>query len=431
LNPREAKRWLDGHLDLEAGASVTAGVVDDLSLDRMRSLVGVLGDPQQAYPVIHLTGTNGKGSTARMLDAILRGHGLSVGLYTSPHLERINERLVWDGRPIEDEELASVLSEVAALEDLVDGDPTWFELVTAAAFAWFAEQAVDVAVVEVGLLGRFDATNVADGLVAVVTNVGKDHTDGGEGWRESIAGEKAGIIKPGSTLVLGETDEGLRKIFEAEDHERTWRRDRDVAADRNRVAVGGRVVDVRTPSGTLEDVFLPVHGAHQGDNLALAVGAAEAFFDRALDRDLVIESLADLKLPGRFEILGHEPLLILDGAHNVDGVRALETTLHDDFAPVPVTIVVLGMLSGRDPAEMVEALELTPYDVVICTMPPSPRALPAAEVAAVVQEAGLEVEIVSDAADAVDRARSLAGPEDRILVTGSLYVVGAARSALV
>jgi dihydrofolate synthase / folylpolyglutamate synthase len=430
VNLREAQRWLDGHLNLEAGPSVTAGVVDGLSLDRMRTLVGALGDPQQAYPVIHLTGTNGKGSTARMLDAVLRGHGLSVGLYTSPHLERLNERLVWDGRPIDDEELASVLSEVAAVESLVEGDLSWFELVTAAAFAWFAEQAVDVAVVEVGLLGRYDATNVADGLVAVVTNVGKDHTDGGEGWREAIAREKAGIIKPGSTLVLGETDEGLRRIFESEGAERVWRRDRDVAAERNRVAVGGRVVDVRTPFGVLEDVFLPAHGAHQGENLALAVGAGEAFFDRALDRDLVVSALAEVSIPGRFEIMGREPLLVLDGAHNVDGVRALETTLADDFTPVPVTVVVLGMLSGRDPQEMVEALELTPYDVVICTTPPSPRALPAAEVAAAVQESGLEVEVVPDVVEAVGRARALAGPEDRIIVTGSLYVVGAARAVL-
>ena len=190
------------------------------------------------------------------------------------------------------------------------------------------------------------------------------------------------------------------------------------------------MVDVRTPSGVLEDVFLPVHGAHQGDNLAVAVAAVEAFFARTLDRDLVVEAFAELQLPGRFEIVGREPLLILDGAHNVDGVRALATTLADDFTPTPVSVVVLGMLGGRDPAEMIEALELTPYDIVICTTAPSPRALPAEQVAAVAQEVGLEAEVVPDVADAVERARSLAGPEDRILVTGSLYVVGAARAAL-
>jgi dihydrofolate synthase/folylpolyglutamate synthase len=351
-----------------------------------------------------------------------------VGLYTSPHLEVLNERLVWDGRPITDEELAAVLSELASFESLVDGDLSWFELVTAAAFAWFASQAVDVAVVEVGLLGRYDATNVADGLVAVVTNVGKDHTDGVGDWRRAVAEEKAGIIKPGSTLVLGETSEELRPIFEGAGAERVWRRDRDFAADRNRFGVGGRVVDVRTPGGFLEDVFLPVHGAHQGDNLALAVAAAEAFFDRPLDPDVVSAALAELRLPGRFEIVGREPLIVLDGAHNVDGVRALTTTLHDDFAPVPVNVVVLGMLEGRDPDEMVEALELTPYDVVIACTPPSPRAMPAAEVAVAVERAGAEVEVVADVAEAVSRAHALAGSEDRIVVTGSLYVVGAARA---
>ena len=429
MDPADARRWLDSHLDLEAGP-VTAGVVDHLSLDRMRSLVEVLGDPQAAYPVIHLTGTNGKGSTARMLEAILRGHGLSVGLYTSPHLETLNERLVWDGRPIPDEDLADVLAGIAAIEPLVDGEPTWFELVTAAAFTWFAQQAVDVAVVEVGLLGRYDATNVADGLVAVVTNVGQDHTDGGPGWREAVAREKAGIIKPGSTLVLGETDPELRPLFEAEGPERTWRRDRDLAAENGRVAVGGRVLDVRTPGGRLDEVFLPVHGAHQGENLALAVAAAEAFFDRPLDGEVVGAALAELIIPGRFEIMGREPLLVLDGAHNREGVAALTTTLHDDFAAVPSTVVVLGMLAGRDPDAMVEALELTAHDVVLATTPPSPRALPAAEVAEVVARAGLEVEVVPDVVEALGRARAIATSEDRIVVTGSLYVVGAARAAL-
>ena len=282
----------------------------------------MLGDPQTAYPVIHLTGTNGKGSTARMLEALLRGHGLSVGLYTSPHLESLNERLVWDGRPIEDDELAEVLSELASLESLFEGEPTWFELVTAAAFAWFAQQAVDVAVVEVGLLGRYDATNVADGLVAVVTNVGRDHTDGGGGWREAIAGEKAGIIKPGSTLVLGETDAGA-----------ACRSSRPRSTSGPGVGTGtsppsatgspsaaGCSTSAR-PAGRLEDVYLPVHGAHQGENLALAVAAAEAFFDRPLDPEVVGESLADLKIPGRFEILGREPLVVLDGAHNPTASR--------------------------------------------------------------------------------------------------------------
>jgi dihydrofolate synthase / folylpolyglutamate synthase len=420
------RAWLDGHVNLEA----TAGKVEALSLDRMRSLVSVLGDPQAAYPVIHLTGTNGKGSTARMVEAVLRAHGLSVGLYTSPDLEGVEERLVWDGRPIEPDDLDTLLRDLAAVEDLVDGTPSRFELLTAGAFRWFADLAVDVAVVEVGLLGRYDATNVADGTVAVVTNVGHDHTDGGPGWRRQVAGEKAGILKPGATLVLGETDPDLYPVFEEEGAERIWRRGRDFDAERNRAAVGGRLVDVRTPLSALEDLYLPVHGAHQGENLAVALTAAEAFFDRALDEDVVGEALGGLALPGRFEIVSREPLLVLDGAHNVDGVAALAATLRDDFPPVPTTVVVLGMLGGRDPAEMVAALDLGAHDVVLCTTAPSPRALPAAEVAAVVEAAGLEVEVEPAVVEALGRARALATPEDRIVVTGSLYVVGAARAAL-
>jgi dihydrofolate synthase / folylpolyglutamate synthase len=420
------RAWLDGHVNLEA----TAGKVEALSLDRMRSLVSVLGDPQTAYPVLHLTGTNGKGSTARMVEAVLRAYGLSVGLYTSPDLEGVEERLVWDGRPIEPDDLDALLGDLAAVEDLVDGSPSRFELLTAGAFRWFADLAVDVAVVEVGLLGRYDATNVADGTVAVVTNVGHDHTDGGPGWRRQVAEEKAGIIKPGATLVLGETDPDLYPVFEQEGAERIWRRGRDFDAERNRVAVGGRLVDVRSRLNALEDLYLPVHGAHQGENLAVALTAAEAFFDRALDEDVVGEALGGLALPGRFEIVGREPLLVLDGAHNVDGVAALAATLRDDFPPVPTTVVVLGMLGGRDPAEMVAALDLGAHDVVLCTTPPSPRALPAAEVAAVVEAAGLEVEVEPDVVEALGRARALATPEDRIVVTGSLYVVGTARAAL-
>lgn len=424
------RAWLDRHHSLEAGDPV-AGAVDGLSLDRMRSLAAVLGDPQTAYPVIHLTGTNGKGSTARMVEALLRAHGLSVGLYTSPHLERVNERLVWDGRPIPDDELDDVLADLAAVEGLVDGEPSWFELVTAAAFRWFADSAVDVAVVEVGLLGRYDATNVADGTVAVVTNIGRDHTDGAPGWERRIAEEKAGIVKPGSTLVLGETDPALQAVIEAEGPERTWRRPRDLDVVRNQVAVGGRLVDVRTPSGVLDGLYLPQHGAHQGDNLALAVAATEAFFDRPLDGHLVGAALAELTLPGRFEVVGREPTVVLDGAHNPDGMATLATTLHDDLGPVPVTVVVLGLLRGRDPAAMVAALELGTHDVVIVTAPPSPWALPVAEVAAAVAAADLEVEVVADVGQAVERALGIATDEDRVVVTGSLYVVGAARAGLV
>ncbi|OWY63362.1 hypothetical protein B7486_53530, partial [cyanobacterium TDX16] len=281
----------------------------------MAALVDVLGEPQRDYPVVHLTGTNGKGSVARMVTALLQGHGLTVGTYTSPHLQQVNERIARDGEPIDDESFAQVVEVLRGVEPLVQervGRPaSWFELLTAAAYLWFSDVAVDVAVVEVGLLGRFDATNVADGTVAVLTNVAGDHTDFRPGWRRAVAEEKAGIVKPGATLVLGEGDPTLRSVFEETPAQRTWVVDEDFGKVDDRMGVGGRVVTVRTPNGVLDDLLLPVWGAHQGDNLAVAVAATEAFFDRALDRVVTMEALAQLTLPGRCEVVAHHPLVVL------------------------------------------------------------------------------------------------------------------------
>ena len=397
----------------------------------MRRLVDVLGDPQTAYPVIHLTGTNGKGSTARMITALLQAQGLSVGTYTSPHLERINERLMWDGRPIDDEALAEQITAVAAVEPLLDDvTPSYFEILTAAAFRWFADLAVDVAVVEVGLLGRWDATNVAHAAVAVVTNVGHDHTDGGPGWRRKVAEEKAGIIESDGILVLGETDPQLAPIFAAESPSITWRRDEDFGCVTNRLALDGRLLDLQTPGARYDEVFLPAHGAHQGDNAAVALAAAEAFFGRPLDPGVVEEALATVTLPGRFEVLGRSPLVILDGAHNPEGARALAATLAESFAPPGRTVFVVGMLRPRDVDEMLAALEVEAPALLIACTPSSPRAVPADEVAAAARSRGVDVEIVADVGDAVQRARRVAEEGDAIVITGSLYVVGSARAVL-
>src|SRR5690606_10578140 len=251
-----ALAYLEDHINLERMTAL-AGRVEGLSLERMRKVVEVLGDPQGAYPVIHLTGTNGKGSTARMITALLAAHGLSAGMFTSPHLEHVTERISRNLHPIPTDDFADVISELASLEPLMGVRPSYFELLTAAAFTWFANEAVDVAVVEVGLLGRFDATNVADARVAVVTNVGKDHTDGVGDWRRRVAEEKAGIIGPGSHLILGETDPGLAAIFTNEQPQAVWRREADFGCVTDRLAVGGHVVDLRTPNGLIEEIFLP------------------------------------------------------------------------------------------------------------------------------------------------------------------------------
>ncbi|HET6948929.1 MAG TPA: cyanophycin synthetase [Acidimicrobiales bacterium] len=434
LNFAAAEAYLDAHIDREKTAAISAGHLAGLSLDRIRSLVDVLGEPQRDYPVIHVTGTNGKGSTVRMAAALLGAHQLSVGTYTSPHLEHVTERIARNLEPIGPGELADVLGELASLEDqrFFSGTPSYFELLTAAAFAWFSEVAVDVAVVEVGLLGRYDATNVADGQVAVVTNVGKDHTDGVGDWRLRVATEKAGIVKPGSHLVLGETSPELRSAFTGEDPAALWLRDDDFGVVTDRLALGGHVVDLRTPFGVQEDVFLPVHGAHQADNAAVALAAVEAFFGRALAPEVVAEAFAGLRLPGRFEVLHRAPLLVLDGAHNPDGARAVARTVADEFDVPGTRRWVLGPLAGRDVDEMLDAFGVRPGDHVVATTAPSPRGVPASDIAAAAEARGVAAEAVPDVEKAVAvawRDAEAAGEGDMVLVTGSLNMVGAARTA--
>jgi dihydrofolate synthase / folylpolyglutamate synthase len=413
--------------------AVSAGHAEGVSLDGMRAIVDVLGHPQRDYPVVHVTGTNGKGSTVRMVAALLAAHQLSVGTYTSPHLEHITERITRNLEPIDPEEFAAIIGELAALEEQRFFErPHHFDLLTAAAFSWFSQVAVDVAVVEVGLLGRWDATNVADGRVAVVTNVGKDHTDGTGDWRRRVAAEKAGIIKPGSHLVLGETAPELRPMFAAEGAAATWVRDEDFGVVADRQALGGHVVDLRTPHGLLEEVFLPVHGAHQAQNLAVAVAAVEAFFGRPLDPEVVAEALGGLRLPGRFEVLHRAPLVVLDGAHNPDGARAAGATLADEFEVAGTRHFVLGMLVGRDLGEMLDGLGVRAGDRVIATAPATPRAAPPADLAKLAGDRGAAVEVIPDVGEAVGRAwraAGAAGEGDMVMVSGSLYTVGDARSA--
>ncbi|MEA2703187.1 MAG: dihydrofolate synthase / folylpolyglutamate synthase, partial [Actinomycetota bacterium] len=261
MDLRGARDYIDSHVNLECSVARSAAA---LRLDRMRRLVGLMGDPQSAYPVIHITGTNGKGSTARMLTALLVERGLSVGTYTSPHLERINERMAWNDEPISDDDFAETVRCVADLEPLLGSPPTHFEILTAAAYRWFADIAVDVAVVEVGLGGRWDATNVADGQVAIVTNVSLDHAEVIGPTLTQIAEEKAGIVKPGSRLVIGETDPGLAGIFARAGAEEVWLRGPDFGCLANELAHGGRRIDLVTPGARYPGVYLPVHGAHQG-----------------------------------------------------------------------------------------------------------------------------------------------------------------------
>jgi dihydrofolate synthase/folylpolyglutamate synthase len=426
-----AQAWLDARLNHETGSvGLAAGKVDGLSLAPMEALLALLGDPQHAMPVVHVTGTNGKGSVAAMVTRLLEAHGLSVGTYTSPHLHRINERIGRNGEPISDAELAEALAGVAAVESLMDQPPTWFEVMTAAAFRWFAEAPVDVAVVEVGLLGRYDATNVVDAQVAVVTSIGADHTDGAPGWELQVAGEKAGILTPHCTAVLGEMDPELVQVFRAEGPAHLWVAGSEFAVRTDVPAVGGRLLTIDGRYGIYDDLLVPLHGAHQSANAAVAVAATEAFFDRELDPDVVRAGLAAVQVPGRTEVVAHSPLVVLDGAHNVDALAALAETVEEDFTTAGSRVVVLGMLAGRDPAAACEAVAVLRPDLVVCTTVDGARGLPAAELAAAAAAAGLPVEIDGDPARAVERVLSHADEEDTVVVTGSFRLLAAAREVV-
>jgi dihydrofolate synthase/folylpolyglutamate synthase len=430
----ETLAWLDRHINLEAIEAGRAGSLGLPSLERIAALVEALGDPQETYPVIHITGTNGKGSTSRMTAAILQACGLAVGTYTSPHLERINERLAFDGTEISDEAFAQSLGTVAEVERFLGIRATWFELVTAAAYAWFADMAAEAVVAEVGLGGRFDATNVAEADVAVVTNVELDHTQILGPTRESIAAEKSGIIKAGSLLVLGEEDPFVAAIFEAEaarvGARAIWRRGEEFGCSADRFAVGGRLVDVWTPLGQFSELHVPLHGEHQADNAAAALAAAQGFLGTPIDPEVVAVALASVKVPGRLEVMRRHPLVVLDGAHNPAGAAAAGRSLTEDFAAAERVIVVMGCLRGRDPGELLSALGPERIDYVVACRPPSPRAREPEIVVDAAESLGIGAEGSETTAEALERALEIAGRDDLVLVMGSLYVVGAARTAL-
>jgi dihydrofolate synthase/folylpolyglutamate synthase len=427
-----ALAWLDSHIDFESSMPSRRSLP---TLARMRALVHLLGDPQEAYPAVHITGTNGKGSTAAMVTALLGAQGLTVGTYTSPNLSRVNERISRNGEPIDDQAFTEVLESLARLEPMMEDPPTRFELLTAAALTWFADEAVDVAVIEVGLGGTWDSTNVVDGQVSVLTNVSFDHTEVLGPTLEDIARDKSGIFKAGGRVVIGETDptlvHQLKQAAEAVGAAEVWVRDRDFACTANRVAVGGRLIDVRTPQAAYGELLVPLHGAHQGDNASAAIVAVEGFFGFPLHEDVVEEALAGVRVPGRLEVIGRHPLVVVDGAHNVAGMIVLARSLIEEFAVEGEAQAVVGMLSGRDPVAMLEALLTAGIRSVVACAPDSPRALPAEVVAEAAYGLGMETTVAGSPAEAVALAVDRAGEDDRVVVCGSLYVVADARRLLV
>lgn len=424
MNYDEALAYIDEHASYEKTGRITSP-----SIATITALCEAMGDPQHAAPVIHLTGTNGKGSTAQMISRLLVASGLTVGTYTSPHLERINERLTRNLEPISDDELAEQVAAIADLEVLIGLRPSYFEIMTAAAFRWFADVAVDVMVVEVGLLGRWDATNVADATVAVVTNIGMDHTEFAGPTLEDIAREKSGIVTPRSAVVVGETRPELVRIFREAGGATTLVRNDDYELQGNRLAVGGRLLDIRTPTTIYTDVYVPLHGAHQGRNAATALAAVETFFAAPLAEDVVLEGFAETEMPGRFEVLGHQPLTIVDGAHNPSGADTCAQVFFQDFDPDGRRLLVVGTL--RDPDEMLAALRADEFDIVFACTAPSPRGVKAVDVADAAGRLGCEHVVTFDTIEAAcQRAMEYADGDDAVLATGSLYTAGAARPVL-
>jgi dihydrofolate synthase/folylpolyglutamate synthase len=416
------------------------------SLDRIRALVDLLGQPQRAYPVIHITGTNGKTSTARMVEAILRGFGLRTGRYTSPHVESVTERIGLDGETIEPERFVAAYHEVRPYLELVDRDSgevplSYFETLTAMAYAAFADAPVDVAIVEVGMGGTWDATNVADGQVAVVTPVSLDHAEYLGGTVADVAGEKAGIIKPGALAVLARqpleaAEVLLRRVAEVD--ATVAREGLEFGVLTRTQAVGGQLLTLRGLGGVYEEVFLPVLGAHQAHNAVGALAAAEAFLGGGrdtLDIDVVRGAFGGVTSPGRLEVVRRSPLIILDAAHNPAGARATAAAVSESFA-VTRLVGVVGVLAEKDAQGILEAFEPVLAEVVV-TEPSSSRALPTDLLAhAAVEVFGRDrVEAVPRLDDALDAAVRLAEAADDlagagVLVTGSIVTVGDARRLL-
>ena len=422
----EALNYLDEHASYEK-----TGRVESPSLDNINTFMDLMGQPHLSYPVIHITGTNGKGSTTQIITQLLIAHGLQVGTYTSPHLENLTERISRNNEPISEQDFADCVAAIADIEVIGGVRPSYFEVMTAAAFRYFADTAVDVAVIEVGMLGRWDATNVVNSAVAVITNIALDHTEFAGPRLEDIAYEKVGISKPGSVLVVGDTNEELREIWNAAESTAVLLRGNDFEISENELAVGGRMIDVRTERAVYKELPLPLHGQHQGDNASIALAAVEEFFGNVLDAEVVREGFAAVKMPGRFEVLGRGPLVVIDGAHNPAGADVCAEVFFDDFSPEGKRILVVGALKGRDPQMLLSALRADEFDVVICCTAPSPRGVGANDLASAAKQMGCEQVVACETVEAAcDKALNIAREEDAVLVAGSLYVVGSARTFL-
>lgn len=412
---------------------------------RVRALCDLLGSPERSLPVILIAGTNGKGSTALMIDSLLRALGLRVGRYASPHLVDVTERISIDGEPISAEAFDALVEEVSPLVELVDAQllegvrMTFFEVMTALAYAAFADAPVDVAVVEVGLGGRWDATNIVEAEVAVVCPVDLDHTHLLGGTVAEIAAEKAGIIKAGAKAVLAaQQPEAARVLLArcAEVGAEVLREGVEFGLIGRTPAIGGQVLRLDTAEGPLGDLFLPLFGAHMAQNAALAVAAVEAFLGgKPLPPEVISAGLEQVEAPARLEIVRRSPTVVIDTCHNPHGARATIDAVTEAFDFTPL-VGVVAMMADKDVDGVLGIFAEAMTSVVCTSIGSTTRALPAADLGE--RAAGVfgadRVVVVPGMAEAIEEAVRLAdeaGPGSGVLIAGSVYAAGEARALLV
>ena len=442
LTPDEAEREIYQHI-------LSRNPEHDFepTLDRVREACELLGDPQRAFKVIHLTGTNGKTSTARMAESLVREHGLRTGLFTSPHLTSVRERIQIDGEPIAQDEFIRLWSEVAPIIHLVDarsvevGGPrlSFFEVLVVLAYAAFADAPVDVAVIEVGMGGVWDATNVADGDVSVIAPIAMDHAQWLGDTLQAIATEKAGIIKDGAAAVISHQSESvvpvLLEAVAARNARARWEGDDLEVVDRQ-PGVGGQLVTLRTSAATYEDIFVPLYGEHQAHNALLALAAVEALLadggePQSLAADAVEAGFGAVTSPGRLEAVRTSPMVLVDAAHNPAGVDALVEALEESFT-FETLVGVVGVLADKDAEGILAGLEPV-LDHVVITSSRSPRAIPADDLAAIaIPLFGEDRVTVADSLpnaidEAVQRAERDHDMGAGVIAVGSITVVAETR----
>jgi dihydrofolate synthase/folylpolyglutamate synthase len=405
------------------------------SLDRIRALAEALDHPELTYPSVQITGTNGKTTTARMVTALACAHGLSTGTFVSPHVESVTERLSVCGEAIADQEFGEEYGRLLPYLQRVDamGHPaTYFEVLTALAFLWFADKPVELGVFEVGMGGTWDATNLVRGDVAVLCPIGLDHPELGSTVAE-VATEKAGIIKEGNTAVIRDQRPEALRVIEARTEgvgATLLLEGRDFAMMERAPAVGGQLIGIRGLHASYQNVFLPLFGEQLARNAALSVAAVESLLGRPIDQGAVGAALGAVTSPGRLEVVGRHPLIVLDGAHNPDAASALALALTESFTWERLHLVI-GMFADKDVEAVTRLIAPLAARGYACRSS-SPRAAPTERVARALRDGGLaEVATFDSVAEAVDAARAEAATGDLIVVTGSFYTVADARPLLV